>query len=127
MDNRPNEISKKFEERNTTLTNQFNDFQKKIKHNSFTGAPFRKTAAKTQFRQEVETGEILGVTSAVKFEIHKTSTGLWSTSMAESKPKFLYAMITVISKFSATKLKFLLTTAIFLFSNSESKISKLKI
>ena len=29
MDNRLNEKSKKFEERNTTLTNQFNDFQKK--------------------------------------------------------------------------------------------------
>ena len=28
MDNRLNEMSKKFEERNTTLTNQFNDFQK---------------------------------------------------------------------------------------------------
>ena len=28
MDNRINEMSKKFEERNTTLTNQFNDFQK---------------------------------------------------------------------------------------------------
>ena len=27
MDNRPNEMSKKFEERNTTLTRQFNDFQ----------------------------------------------------------------------------------------------------
>ena len=28
MDNRLNEMSKKFEERNTTLTNQFNEFQK---------------------------------------------------------------------------------------------------
>ena len=28
MDNRLNEMSKKFEERNTTLRNQFNDFQK---------------------------------------------------------------------------------------------------
>ena len=28
MDNRLNEMSKKFGERNTTLTNQFNDFQK---------------------------------------------------------------------------------------------------
>ena len=28
MDNRSNEMSKKFEERNTTLTNQFNSFQK---------------------------------------------------------------------------------------------------
>ena len=28
MDNRLNEIAKKFDERNTTLTNQFNDFQK---------------------------------------------------------------------------------------------------
>ena len=28
MDNRQNEMSKKFEERNTTLTNHFNDFQK---------------------------------------------------------------------------------------------------
>ena len=28
LDNRLNEMSKKFDERNTTLTNQFNDFQK---------------------------------------------------------------------------------------------------
>ena len=28
MDNRLNEMSKKFQERNSTLTNQFNDFQK---------------------------------------------------------------------------------------------------
>ena len=67
MDNRLNEMSKTFEERNTTLTNQFNDFEKKS-NTSPGGAPFRKTVVKTQIHPEVIIAEILEAASAVIIE-----------------------------------------------------------
>ena len=60
-----NGISRKFEERNTNLTNQINDFQKKIKHNSPRGALFCKTVVKTQSLPELITVEILAAASAL--------------------------------------------------------------
>ena len=47
MDNRLNEMSKKFDERENTLTNQFNDFQKNQTQQPI-GALFPKTVVKNQ-------------------------------------------------------------------------------
>ena len=67
MDNRLNEMSKNFEERNTTLTNQFNDFQKKQTQQP-RGALFRKTVVKTQTIPEVRIADIIEAASAVILE-----------------------------------------------------------
>ena len=67
MDNRLNEMSKKFEERNTTLTSQFNDFQENQTEQPQRGT-FRKAAAITQFFQAVITEEVLEATSEVIIE-----------------------------------------------------------
>ena len=66
MENRLNEMSKKFEGRNTTLTNHF--IFRKIKHSSPRGAPFRRTVDKTQILLGVIIAEILEAASAVMIE-----------------------------------------------------------
>ena len=126
MDNRLNEMSKKFEERNTTLTNQFNDFRK-IKHNSPRWAPFRKTLDKTQILLGVIIAENLEAASAVIIEdsedldriIHNLN-GRIRTRVHirhDNSPVKTFRSKTQILFFSA---------AIFQFPTSESKFSKSK-
>ena len=64
MDNRLNEMSKKFEERNTTLTNQFNNFQK-----NQTQQPQRGSSSQNRGQNSISSiAEILEAASAVIIE-----------------------------------------------------------
>ena len=67
MDNRLNEMSKKFEERNTTLTNQINDFQKNQTQQPQRGS-FSQNRGQNSNSLEVIIAEFLEASSAVMIE-----------------------------------------------------------
>ena len=116
VDNRLTEMSKQFEQRNTTLKNQFNNFQKNQTQQPHRGS-FSQNRGQTSISSRGNNrrsfrSRFRGITRGFR---GRTSTKLSKTSMAESEPNFIYATATVMSKFFAAKL-------IFIFFQPQSSI-----
>ena len=123
MDNRLNEMSKKVEERNTTLTNQINDFQKNQTQQSQRGSCSQNRGQNSNSFRGNNRGNFKG-----RFRGNNRGFSgrrpIYQRPQWQNQSKFIYATTTIISKLSAAKFKFLFSAAIFKFPTTESKLSK---